>query len=120
MKNPTHKEIRDNDYIKKWSIECKIISECSDVMPKDLISHQSRIYNACLDMAYLFEEKLRSRDAEILEWAKNYIKYTNEEVAELNKDLPNTLQESALYQSDGMRKVIADLQAFIQKGEEKI
>ncbi len=36
----------------------KRLSECADVMPKTLAEHQNRVYNACLDMIYLFETKL--------------------------------------------------------------
>lgn len=68
----------------------------------------------------LFNELQDKKDllAEIEEWAGKYIKYTDEEINELNKDLPNTLQEQALHQSDGMRKVISDLQAFIKSKRE--
>lgn len=43
------------------------------------------------------------------------IKYTDEELNELNKDLPSTLQEQALYQSQGMRQMNKDIINLIKK-----
>lgn len=40
------------------TMKAKEISECSDIMPKSLKEHQSKIENACLDMIYLFEQAL--------------------------------------------------------------
>ena len=63
-----------------------------------------------------FIHSLRKNDIESLrEWAKNYIKYTPDELMELNKDVPSTLQEEAFYGAIGMTKVITDLSSHLSE-----
>ncbi len=67
-----------------------------------------------LSTAEEFYQKGTSDTKEAIEkWVKGYIKYSDEEVMALNKDLPSNLQEESLYKSQGMRKVISDLLSFL-------
>lgn len=50
--------LEQKDWKEKMETEAKKLSECADVMPGNLETHRSRIYNACLDIIYLTEKEI--------------------------------------------------------------
>lgn len=58
-------EQEDKNYVKRWGKLAKELSECADVMPESLTKHQERVYDACLDMAYNFDQTLKEITEEV-------------------------------------------------------
>lgn len=70
-------------------------------LPQDIKSHISSI---------------RLDDIErIMEWAKGYVKYTPEQLIELNKDVPSALAEQSYYEAVGITKFRDDLLSYLEQ-----
>lgn len=49
------------------------LAECNDIMPENLAKHRAAIYNACLDMIYVFEEELMRAKADAIQECINLL-----------------------------------------------
>jgi len=69
--------MENKEPIESWELKliekAKTLSECSDVIPHDLATHQNRIYNACLDMIYHFKSEKEKSYKEAIQDVYKYL-----------------------------------------------
>ncbi len=94
------------------TMKAKEISECSDIMPKSLKEHQSKIENACLDMIYLFEQALPAllkeaeerviRHLEEDRWTHHKLDHSFRSEFNIQEDLESEINRLCMQSHNGM------------------